>query len=120
MSQASRRAELKGRLFQERGNTCDYCGKDGATDMHEWLIKRSAVPKGKQQLKIFDERNCALLHHTCHLGEGQTRAMKAQLADIFIARYGLKQLLEFVTDLKLRDPSHAQFLIGMDEARGVR
>ena len=120
MSQASRRAELKGRLFQERGNTCDYCGKDGATDMHEWLIKRSAVPKGKQQLKIFDERNCALLHHTCHLGEGQTRAMKAQLADIFIARYGLQQLLEFVPDLKLRDPSHAQFLIGMDEARGVR
>jgi len=114
VSQTSRRAELKWRLFQERGNTCDYCGKDGATDMHEWLIKRSAVPKGKQQLKIFDERNCALLHHTCHLGEGQTKAMKAKLADIFIERYGRDKLLEFVTGLNLRDPSHAQFLEGMN------
>ena len=114
MSQASRRAELKGRLFQERGNTCDYSGKDGATDMHEWLIKRSAVPKGKQQLKIFDERNCALLHHTCHLGEGQTRAMKEKLANIFIDRYGRETLLEFVAGLNLRDPSHAQFLEGLD------
>jgi uncharacterized protein YllA (UPF0747 family) len=81
--------------------------------MHEWLIKRNVVPKGRGQLRIFDERNCTLLHHTCHLGEGQTKAMKDKLARLFLDRYGLKKLLAFVDGLELRDTSHKQYLKGM-------
>jgi len=107
------REELKWRLLQERGDTCDYCGEAGATDMHEWLIKRGAVPKGRKQLRIFDERNCSLLHHTCHLVEGQTKEMKRKLARVFLERYGLEALIGFVEELGLRDPSHLQFLKGV-------
>jgi len=97
-------------LLQQRGDTCDYCGETGATDMHEWLIKRSAVPKGAKQLRIFDERNCALLHHECHMLEGQTKDMKDKLAQVFIKRYGVEQLQSFVASLELRDGTHAHYL----------
>ena len=40
--------------------------------------------------------------------------MKEKLANIFIDRYGRETLLEFVAGLNLRDPSHAQFLEGLD------
>lgn len=83
--------------------------------MHEWLIKRSAVPKGRGQSRIFDERNCTLLHNVCHLGEGQTKAMKEKLARLFLERYGLKDLLAFVDGLELRDTSHSQYLKGVVE-----
>ena len=114
MGRVNLREELKWRLLQERGDTCDYCGEAGATDMHEWLIKRSAVPKGRRQLQIFDERNCALLHHACHMTHGQTKAIKEHLVNVFVERYSLEELLEFVEGLELRDTSHAQFLRGKE------
>ena len=110
MSQSARRETLKRQLVEDRGDVCDFCGDFGATDMHEWLIKRSAVPKGRRQMKIFDERNCSLLHHACHMTHGQTKAMKEHLAEIFLERYGVEDLLEFVEGLGLRDTSHAQYI----------
>ena len=69
--------------------------------MHEWLLKRSAVPKSKKK-KIFDERNCSLLHHSCHMEFGQTTAMKERLAPIFVSRYGKESMLDFIDSLSLR------------------
>jgi hypothetical protein len=94
------RTDLKHQLLDERGDTCDYCGKAGATDMHEWLIKRSTSPRNS---KIFDARNCALLHHEpCHMQFGQTKQLKQRLANIFIERYGEQALLQFINGLNLR------------------
>ena len=97
------RTKLKIRLLYER-KLCDWCGGliTDSCDMHEWLIKRSAVPKRKQN-KIFDPRNCALLHHSpCHMMHGQTKAMKDVLAPIFIYRYGKAAMLDFIYSLELK------------------
>tara|TARA_B100001123_G_C14964981_1_gene889266 strand:+ start:282 stop:653 length:372 start_codon:yes stop_codon:yes gene_type:complete len=97
------RQKLKAQLIKER-DSCDWC--DGLItdncDMHEWLIKRSAVPKRKQN-KIFDPRNCALLHHSpCHMMHGQTTAMRDVLMPIFIHRYGKDAMLDFIYSLELK------------------
>ena len=96
------RKDLKLKLFDER-DRCDWCGHwlNNEGDMHEWLLKRSAVPKSKKR-KIFDERNCSLLHHSCHMEFGQTTAMKERLAPIFVSRYGKESMLDFIDSLSLR------------------
>ena len=61
---AKTRMQLKQQLIEERG-VCDWCGgeiQDNA-DMHEWLIKRSNLPKDK---RIFSKYNSAILHHDYH------------------------------------------------------
>ena len=96
------RTDLKRKLLDER-NLCDFCEAElgFSVDMHEWLIKRSAVPKSKKT-KLWDERNCSLLHTSCHAKFGQTTRMKEKLAPIFVERYGKPAMLEFVTGLHLR------------------
>ena len=96
------RTKLKIRLLYER-KLCDWCGGliTDSCDMHEWLIKRSAVPKRKQN-KIFDPRNCSLLHHSCHMEHGQTKTMRDVLAPIFIYRYGKAAMLDFIYSLELK------------------
>lgn len=104
------RRDLKMRLIDERLQ-CDWCNKwlFGLGDLHEWLVKRNALPKDK---RIFDERNCALLHHNCHMEHGQTTAMTEKLAPIFIARYGREAMVDFVEGLGLRQSSqYMQWLI---------
>jgi len=46
-------------------------------DLHEYLVKRSAVPRLKQPLIMVPE-NLAPLHHSCHMAQGQTREMAAR------------------------------------------
>ena len=96
------RNTLKEKLIEIRFD-CDWCDRPlvGEGDMHEWLIKRSALPKNK---RIFDERNCAILHHSCHMAHGQTRAMTEKLAPIFVQRYGKEQMLDFIYSLDMRFP----------------
>jgi len=69
--------------------------------MHEWLIKRSTLPKDK---RIFDERNCALLHHHCHMEHGQSTAMRLHLAKVFVKHYGEDEMIAFVDSLALKSP----------------
>ena len=102
------RTDLKRTILNERGDTCDYCGKAGATDLHEWLVKRSALPRNK---KIFDARNCSLLHHLCHMQFGQTKQLKQRLANIFIERYGDQALLQFIYGLNLRSDAEYKYII---------
>jgi len=45
---------------------------------------------------------------------GQTKAIKEHLVNVFVERYSLEELLEFVEGLELRDTSHAQFLRGKE------
>ena len=49
------------------GLVCPGCGKYimGDWDPHEWLVKRSAVPKDRQHL-IFVPENVIPVHHHCH------------------------------------------------------
>ena len=107
------RKQLKQQLILER-SFCDFCGFELglAVDMHEWLIKRSALPKNN---KIMDPRNCALLHTNCHAKFGQTKQMRQALAPIFIERYGKQKMLEFISDLNLRAPQEYINLIHMVE-----
>ena len=102
------RTDLKRTILNERGDTCDYCGEAGATDLHEWLVKRSALPRNS---KIFDARNCALLHHLCHMQFGQTKQLKHRLANIFIDRYGEQALLQFINGLNLRSDAEYKYII---------
>jgi hypothetical protein len=44
-------------------------------DLHEALVKRSAVPPDQQHL-IMVHYNTVILHHGCHMGAGQTQEMK--------------------------------------------
>ena len=105
------RTDLKRKLLDER-NLCDFCGAElgFSVDMHEWLIKRSAVPKSKKT-KIFDERNCSLLHTSCHAKFVQTTRMKEKLAPIFIDRYGEQALLQFINGLNLRSDAEYKYII---------
>ena len=96
------RAALKALLLLQRRD-CDWCDRplQGDADMHEWLIKRHLLPRDK---RIFDERNCALLHHTCHMAHGKSKQMQDKLAEVFIGRYGRAAMLRFITGLGLRSP----------------
>jgi len=97
------RNTLKEKLIEIRFD-CDWCDRPlvGEGDMHEWLIKRSVLRRDK---RIFDERNCSLLHHACHMAHGQTRAMTDKLAPIFVQRYGKEQMLEFIMALDMKAPA---------------
>jgi len=73
---------------------CPWCGEQIANhmegDLHEALVKRSAVPKDRQEL-IFVKHNCVLLHHGCHMAHGveqeMTRRCLRYLAMTVGARY---------------------------------
>ena len=98
------RQKLKAQLIQER-DRCDWCffplGDD--TDMHEWLVKRNAVPKSKKNL-IMDARNCSLLHTACHAEHGASREMQIKLAPTFVERYGKQAMYDFIESLDLKSP----------------
>lgn len=47
---------------------CPICNEtlgQTAIDIHEYIVKRNAVPKDKQDL-IFVPQNCVLIHRECH------------------------------------------------------
>ena len=96
------RNTLKEKLIEIRFD-CDWCDRPlvGEGDMHEWLIKRSVLRRDK---RIFDERNCSILHHACHMAHGQTRAMTEKLAPIFVQRYGKENMLDFIDGLDMKSP----------------
>ena len=97
------RTQLKQQLLDERDGTCDFCGLALGlqVDMHEWLIKRSGIGKSNKT-KIFDPRNCSLLHTSCHAEWGQTKRLKERLAPLFVERYGKPAMFEFITSLNLK------------------
>ena len=53
---------------------CPWCGRpiEEGFDLHEFLVKRSAVPREQQDL-IMQVPNLAPVHHACHMQHGQTR-----------------------------------------------
>lgn len=115
MSLAYKRAQLKYQLSRERRqNTkigflpvCDLCDKPitkyRPADMHEWLLKRNAVPKKNERHdRIFAPENCSLLHHDpCHMQLGQTKRLRSVLARKFVKRYGEERLHDFVDSVDL-------------------
>jgi hypothetical protein len=83
---ATDRTELK-RIVLREHNTwdttlrravvyCPWCGEEitDGFDLHEFLVKRSAVPRDKQDLIMVLE-NVAPVHHQCHMRHGQTKEM---------------------------------------------
>lgn len=58
---------------------CPWClgiiTKQGGADLHEALVHRGAVPRDKQGL-IFVKENAILVHHDCHIEQGQTQEME--------------------------------------------
>jgi hypothetical protein len=55
---------------------CSWCGKpiENEMDLHEYLVKRSAVIPNKQPLIMVPE-NLAPLHPACHMSHGQASDM---------------------------------------------
>ena len=72
-------------------------------DMHEWLLKRSAVPKKNERHdRLFAPENCSLLHHDpCPMQLGQTKGLRSILARKFVKRYGEERLHDFVDSVEL-------------------
>jgi len=56
---------------------CAWCGEpiDADLALHEWLVKRSAVPRDKQHLIMVPENIAPLHNRKCHIPHGQTREM---------------------------------------------
>lgn len=106
----SKRHTLKARLWTERADwalspprpRCAVCGeplpKDGACDMHEWLIRRGHVPKNQQSC-IWHKFNCVLLHRACH---ERADGMKALFRKQMIEEYGRQEIEEWLRGLPLK------------------
>ena len=60
------RTDLKRKLLNERGDTCDYCGKAGATDMHLLSAVRHLATVKYSMLGIA--HYCIMNHVTCNSG----------------------------------------------------
>jgi len=71
-AQTQARRVLKMQLLLEQF-VCPWCSEplSGGIHMHEWLFKRGRVPNEIWTQKI----NCVLLHDTCHMEYGQSKAM---------------------------------------------
>ena len=63
-------------VWRKKAPLCPWCEHplDREFDLHEFLVKRSAVPKDKQHL-IMVPSNTAPVHHECHMRYGQTKEM---------------------------------------------
>lgn len=62
--------EARQKLKEELYRLYPYCALSGVKtnqlEMHEWLVKRSALPIKRIQDKIFSQYNCILLSHKQH------------------------------------------------------
>lgn len=93
------------RNFSSYGPSCIWCSlvikePDDAV-MHEWLIKRNALPV-KLQYLIMHEYNCVLAHNDCHHKYGQTTLFKMRSARAQYKRYGRDKIVAWVESLSLR------------------
>ena len=84
---------------------CPWCGgaikRPNDCVMHEWLIRRSALPVKRQYL-IMHEYNCILAHHQCHADHETRREFKLRCAKAQFARYGRGTIVAWVASLMLR------------------
>lgn len=107
------RKVLKVRLWRERAvpagvirlPICPWCAEaikrvDDCV-MHEWLIRRAALPVKLQHL-IMHEYNCVLAHYQCHADHETTEEFKLRCAKAQFARYGRDKIKTWVASLMLR------------------
>lgn len=69
------RRVLKEGLF-DRDTHCRSCGRPmSSADMHEAIISRAQFMGMKKAIRVlfFNELNCVLLHHKCHLQDPPSR-----------------------------------------------
>lgn len=78
---------------------CQLCGEPQENlDLHEALVKRSAVGKKHQHL-IFVQVNCVPLCHDCHMAHGQTRATASKCLLILAKKHSAKGIGEWYVSL---------------------
>ena len=79
---------------------CPWCEKviQGGFDAHEYLVKRSVVPRAKQDL-IFVPENVIPLHHECHMAHGQTRTMKVRCLRQAMRHIGAERIARWYLSL---------------------
>ena len=72
---------------------CAWCSQPliGGFDIHEAIIKRSKVVRGKQHL-IFVLENCVPLHRECHDVSGQSAEMKRRCIEYLCSRLSARQV----------------------------
>lgn len=72
---------MKLKSYLSKHRLCDVCNKpvvDGG-DLHEGILKRSDVSPRIYENDpgiMFNPINCSLLHHECHMAEGQNPALR--------------------------------------------
>lgn len=81
---------------------CPWCGEPvekDSFDLHEAIVKRSAVPKDRQHL-IFVPENVICLHHSpCHMEHGNTKEMKRRCLPVMIRAIGAPRIGEWYVSL---------------------
>ena len=81
---------------------CAWCGELIESDLavHEWLVKRSAVPKAKQNLIMVPQNTIPLHNQSCHIPHGQTREMAARCLKHLVPRiFSARQIGEWYVSL---------------------
>jgi len=79
---------------------CPWCERrvSAASELHEYLIKRNAIPPSKQPL-IMTVENCILVHQGCHHQSGQTKAFRAKCLLHAAKHVGATRIGEWYYDL---------------------
>ena len=97
------RSAEKGRLFSERGHTCERCGLQIATDLDEGIVPRCDM-RGfsvEQRRLAFASCNLFLLCARCNREEAHQREWAFGQA---CRRYGEQAVREWYGSLGLRAP----------------
>ena len=97
------RIKEKGRLFVERGYTCERCGLNIATDLDEGIVPRCDMrgfSKGQRQ-KAFASCNLFLLCARCNREEAHQREWAFEQS---CKRYGEDKVRQWYSSLELKAP----------------
>lgn len=97
--------EARQKLKEDIYRCYPYCALSGIRtsqlEMHEWLVKRSALPIKRIQDKIFSPYNCILLTHAQHNRTDSNRR-DWECAKWAIQTYSFKTIEDWLTSIQLR------------------
>lgn len=97
--------EARQKLKEELYEKYPYCALSGVRtnqlEMHEWLVKRSALPIKRLQDKIYSPYNCILLTHAQHNRTDSSRR-DWECARWAIKTYSFQEIENWLTNIQLK------------------
>ena len=81
--------------YRRKVALCPWCQDiiKGAFDAHEYLVRRAAVPRPRQDL-IFVVENTVPMHHECHVAHDPTVECRRRCLDYAIHHLGAERIGE--------------------------